>query len=310
MSIYLIAGGAGFIGSHLADSILKKGHKVIALDNMVTGNEKNVEHLGNNPNFTLIHHDITKPIPSLEKIEGIFHMASPASPLDFTELSVEIMKANSFGTYNLLEFAREQKTWFMMASTSEVYGDPKVHPQREDYLGNVSCTGIRSVYDESKRFSESMTFAYLRKGYVQTSVIRIFNTFGPRMRVDDGRVIPNFSHQALTDQDITIYGDGKQTRSFCYVDDLVEGIRLMEEVRPTEPVNLGNNKERTILEVAQTIVKLTGSKSKIIHKDLPEGDPKRRCPVLDRAKEELNWEPMISFEKGLEKTLEYYKTIF
>lgn len=309
MSTYLIAGGAGFIGSHLSDALVTSGHKVIVLDNLVTGSETNIQHLMSNPDFTFIHHDITKPIPSLERVNGIFNLASPASPLDFTNLSVEIMKAGSFGTYNLLEFAKEQKTWFMMASTSEVYGDPEVHPQSEDYLGNVCCTGIRSVYDESKRFSESMTCAYQRKGLVETSIIRIFNTYGPRMRVDDGRVVPNFIDQALHGTPITIYGKGTQTRSFCYVQDLVRGIIRMAQVKPFEPINLGNNIEKSILEVAQEILKITSSKSELIYKDLPEGDPKRRCPVLTRAKELLQWEPEVSFNQGITETIEYFKKL-
>ncbi|MEZ4820504.1 MAG: NAD-dependent epimerase/dehydratase family protein [Bdellovibrionota bacterium] len=272
---YLIAGGAGFIGSHLCEALLDLNHRVIALDNLVTGTQYNIQQLMGHPRFTFIQHDIKDPIPPLPDLDGIFNMASPASPLDFENLSIEIMLAGSIGTYNLLELAKDKNAWFMMASTSEVYGDPEVHPQREDYLGNVNCTGIRSVYDESKRFSESMTSTYRRKHWVKTSIIRIFNTYGPRMRINDGRVVPNFINQALHAQPITVYGEGSQTRSFCYVDDLVHGIIAVSQVQPAGPINLGNTTEKSILEVAQTIIRLTDSKSKLVYLDLPEGDPKK-----------------------------------
>ncbi|MCB1196813.1 MAG: GDP-mannose 4,6-dehydratase [Deltaproteobacteria bacterium] len=304
---YLIAGGAGFIGSHLCETLLENGHSVIALDNLVTGSQNNIEHLAHDARFTFIEHDIKNPIPTMGKIDCILNMASPASPMDFENLSIEIMLAGSIGTYHLLEFAKEKNAWFMMASTSEVYGDPEVHPQKEDYLGNVNCIGVRSVYDESKRFSESMTNAYLRKNLVQTSIIRIFNTYGPRMRVNDGRVVPNFIDQALHHKPITIHGKGTQTRSFCFVDDLVRGIIRTSVVRPETPINLGNTTEKTILEVAENIIAFTNSKSELTFLDLPEGDPKRRCPVLTRAKEILDWEPEISFADGIKKTIEYFK---
>ncbi|MCB0273078.1 MAG: GDP-mannose 4,6-dehydratase [Bdellovibrionales bacterium] len=307
MSTFLVAGGAGFIGSHLVETLLASNHSVIALDSLITGSEDNISHLQNNPHFHFIQHDISKPLPAIDKVDGIFNLASPASPMDFENLSVEIMKAGSFGTYHLLELAKKYQAWFMMASTSEVYGDPEVHPQHEDYLGNVNCTGIRSVYDESKRFSESLTSTYHRKGYARTSIIRIFNTYGPRMRINDGRVIPSFTFCALHDQPLTIFGKGTQTRSFCFVDDLVRGIISMEKNRPSIPINLGNTIEKSVLEVAETIRTMTSSQSEIVFHGLPEGDPKRRCPDLTRAKEILQWEPKISFEEGMKKTVEYYK---
>lgn len=309
MSNFIVTGGAGFIGSHLVDRLLKEDHSVIVLDNLITGSEDNLKHVSKNPKLNWVYHDITHEWQDYGKVDGIFNLASPASPDDFVPLSVEILKVGSIGTLNGLEYAKKHGAWFLQASTSEVYGDPLVHPQTEEYFGNVGCTGIRSVYDESKRFSESLVSAYQRKKEVHTSIVRIFNTYGPRMRANDGRVIPNFITQALEGKPITVYGDGTQTRSFCYVDDLVEGIYSFWKYHPQGPLNLGNPVEMNMLKAAELILKMTGSKSKIVFKSLPENDPKQRCPDISKVQKLLQWEPKVSLEEGLENTIEYFKTV-
>jgi len=309
MSKFLVTGGAGFIGSHLVDHLLDQGHEVIVLDNLVTGHEKNLEHVSKHPNLKWIYHDITHAWHDYGKVDGVFNLASPASPDDFVPLSLEILKVGSMGTMNAIEYAKKYGAWFLQASTSEVYGDPLVHPQSEEYLGNVNCLGIRSVYDESKRFSESLVSAYQRKNEIQASIVRIFNTYGPRMRAGDGRVIPNFITQALSGKPLTVYGDGQQTRSFCYVNDLIRGISAFWTYKPTFPINLGNAKEMNMLDAAEIILKKTGSGSKITFKPLPENDPKQRCPNISKAKSTLKWEPKVALEEGLEKTIEYFKTV-
>ena len=302
----LVTGGAGFIGSHLCEELLKE-NKVICVDNLSTGDCRNVEHLMGNENFKFIEHDVSKPLELREKIDLIFHMASPASPIDYQKLPIETMMANSFGTYNMLNLAKEKKSRFLLASTSEVYGDPEEHPQSESYWGHVNPTGPRSCYDESKRFAEALTMAYQRIHKIDVKMATIFNTFGPRMRKNDGRAVPNFVTQALNNEPITVYGDGKQTRSFCYISDMVEGLIRLMESDTKEPVNLGNPNEMRILEVAEIIKKMTGSESEIVFRDLPKDDPVRRKPNIERAKKEIVWEPKIMFEEGLEKTIEWFE---
>lgn len=309
MAKFLVTGGAGFIGSHLVDLLLKEGHEVVVLDNLVTGHEKNLEHVSKNPSLKWVYHDVTHVWQDYGKVDGVFNFASPASPDDFIPLSVEILKVGSIGTLHALEYAKKHNAWFLQASTSEVYGDPLVHPQKEDYYGNVNCLGIRGVYDESKRFSESLVTAFQRRGEVQTSIVRIFNTYGPRMRANDGRVIPNFITQALANKPITVYGDGKQTRSFCYVDDLVSGIYGFWKHKPKTPLNLGNPIEMNMLAVAEAVLKQTGSASKVTFKPLPENDPKQRCPDITQVKKALKWEPMTTLEKGLGRTIDYFKSV-
>ncbi len=309
MSNFIVTGGAGFIGSHLVDRLLKEDHSVIVLDNLITGSEDNLKHVAKNPKLKWVYHDITHEWNDYGKVDGIFNLASPASPDDFVPLSLEILKVGSIGTLNGLEYAKKHGSWFMQASTSEVYGDPLVHPQTEDYLGNVNCTGIRSVYDESKRFSEALVSAYQRKHSLHTSIVRIFNTYGSRMRANDGRVIPNFITQALDGKPLTVYGDGTQTRSFCYVDDLVEGIYSFWKYRPQGPLNLGNPIEMNMLQAAELVLKITESKSTIVFKPLPENDPKQRCPDITKVKKLLQWEPKVSLEEGLQNTIEYFKSV-
>jgi dTDP-glucose 4,6-dehydratase len=309
MARFIVTGGAGFLGSHLVDKLLHENHEVVVLDNLVTGAESNLAVVAKNPKLTWVYQDVSSPWHDHGKIDGVFHMASPASPIDFVPLSVEILKAGSLGTLNALECAKKNEAWYFQASTSEVYGDPLVHPQHEEYLGNVNCIGIRGVYDEAKRFSESLVTAYHRRKEVRTSIVRIFNTYGPRMRKNDGRVIPNFILQALDNKPITIHGDGKQTRSFCYVDDLIDGIYNFWIHKPQGPINLGNPTERNMLDAANIIIQKTNSKSKLSFLPLPEGDPMQRCPVIDRAKKELHWEPKVSFEDGIEKTIEYFRSV-
>lgn len=309
MSKFIVTGGAGFVGSHLVDRLLKEDHEVIVLDNLVTGSEKNLEHNSKHPKLKWVYYDVTKEWHDYGKVDGVFHFASPASPDDFIKLAIDILKVGSIGTFHAIEYAKKHNAWFMMASTSEVYGDPLEHPQTEEYLGNVNCLGIRGVYDESKRFSESITTAYRRRKEVQTSIVRIFNTYGPRMRVNDGRVIPNFITQALKNQPISVYGDGKQTRSFCYVDDLVEGIYAFWKHKPQGPINLGNPLEMNMLEAAKIILKKTNSKSEVIFRPLPENDPKQRCPNIEKAQKQLHWQPKVSFEEGLGKTIEYFRSL-
>ncbi len=307
MKTVLITGGAGFIGSHLCDFLLDKGYKVIAMDNLITGNLKSIEHLRSNNDFVFIHHDISRHIAINESLDFILNFASPASPIDYQKIPIQTLKAGSLGTHNTLGLALAKKAKYLLASTSEVYGDPLVNPQPEDYWGNVNCVGLRGCYDESKRFAEALTMAYHRIHKLDTKIVRIFNTYGPRMRVDDGRVVPNFITQALKNEPITVYGDGKQTRSFCYVSDLIDGIYKLMMSKLNEPINLGNPEEHTILEFAELIKKLTASKSKIAFKSLPKDDPRVRCPDVTKAKKLLNWEPKVKLEEGLKKTIEWFK---
>jgi len=303
----LITGGAGFIGSHLAEYFLEKDFKVVVLDNLVTGDLKNIRHLINEPDFEFIKHDITKPIKFDYKIDYVLHFASPASPVDYLNLPIQTLKAGALGTYVCLGIALAHKAVFMLASTSEVYGDPLVHPQSENYWGNVNPVGPRGVYDEAKRYAEAITMAYHRYHKIDTKIVRIFNTYGERMRLNDGRVVPNFISQALKNKPITVYGDGSQTRSFCYISDLVEGIYKVLFSNLNTPVNIGNPEEKTILEFAKIIKELTNSKSKIVFKKLPEDDPKVRKPDITLIKTKLKWEPKVSLREGLSRTIEWFK---
>ena len=309
MARVLVTGGAGFIGSHLCERFLNEGHDVICVDNLLTGDRDNVAHLFSNPKFTFLEQDITNYVYVSGPLDVIMHFASPASPVDYLELPIQTLKVGSLGTHNTLGLAKAKQARILVASTSETYGDPLVHPQTEDYWGNVNPVGPRGVYDEAKRFMEAMTMAYMRTHGVETRIVRIFNTYGPRMRMRDGRVVPNFICQALKGEPLTVYGDGGQTRSFCFVDDLVEGItRLLwsDEVYPT---NIGNPNEMTILQFAEKIIELSDSDSKIEYKDLPEDDPKVRQPDITKARRVLdNWEPRVSLEDGLGATIEYFKT--
>jgi len=291
----LVAGGAGFLGSNLCDTLLSAGHEVICMDNLITGSMDNISHIQSQP-FTVAG-----------KLDNVMNLASPASPVDYYAHPVETLKVGSFGTYNLLELAREKGAVFFMASTSEVYGDPLEHPQQETYWGNVNPIGPRSVYDEPKRFSEAMTMAYHRTNGVDTRIVRIFNTYGPRMALNDGRAIPNFMYQALQGEDITVYGDGSQTRSFCYVSDLIDGFVRLLKSGHTNPVNIGNPFEMTLLEMAEKILQVTGSRSKIVFKPLPEDDPKVRQPDIRLARKLLGWEPKVELEEGLRNTLDYFR---
>jgi dTDP-glucose 4,6-dehydratase len=302
----LITGGAGFIGSHLCERLLLEGYRVICMDNLRTGSLENITHLGGSPDFEYVHHDVTTYIECLGALDEIYHLASPASPIDFERIPIPILKVGALGTHNTLGLAKAKGAHFLLASTSEVYGDPLVHPQHEEYWGNVNPIGVRGVYDEAKRYAESITVAYHRHHQVETRIARIFNTYGPRMRPDDGRMIPNFISQALAGKPITIYGDGSQTRSVQYVDDLLEGIIRLMSSPERRPVNLGNPIEYTVLEIAELVLKLSDSSSELGHKPLPEDDPKRRCPNITRARESLNWEPRISAEEGLFRTLRWF----
>ncbi len=302
----LITGGAGFLGSYLCERFLKEGYKVICMDNLITGSASNVSRLEKNKNFKFIKHDVSKYIDIDGKIDIILHFASPASPIDYLNYPIQTLKVGSLGTHNALGLAKAKKAAFLLASTSEIYGDPKVHPQPEDYYGHVNCIGPRGVYDEAKRFAEAITMAYHKTHGIDTHIARIFNTSGPRMRKDDGRAIPNFINQALKNKDVTVYGDGKQTRSFCFVSDLIEGIYLLSQSDIHEPVNIGNPDEWTILELAKKIIDLTGSKSKITYKDLPKDDPKVRQPDITRATKLLKWKPKIKLEQGLKETIEWF----
>ena len=304
----VITGGAGFLGSHLVDALLAGGCRVTVLDNLVTGSIDNIAHNLDNPNFAFVEHDVTKKWPALERIDAVMHLASPASPAEYRRLAIETMEAGAIGTQLCLELAREHGAVLTLASTSEVYGDPLVHPQSEDYWGNVNPVGPRSVYDEAKRFAEALTTAYRDHRGVSTRIARIFNTYGPRMRFDDGRAVPTLIHQALTGQPLTVFGDGSQTRSFCYVSDLVEGINKLMLSDFTEPVNLGKPEEITVLEFAHTIQRLTGSSSEIEFRPLPTEDPTRRRPDISRAKRVLGWEPRVKLEDGLRETLAYLKS--
>jgi len=303
----IITGGAGFLGSHLCDRLLSENFKVICIDNFITGNPENISHLFGNENFQLIKHDVTNYIFVPGRIDYILHFASPASPIDYLQLPIQTLKVGSLGTHKVLGLAKEKKARFLLASTSEVYGDPDIHPQNEEYWGNVNPIGPRGVYDEAKRFAEAITMAYNRYHGIDTRIVRIFNTYGPRMRLDDGRALPTFVGQALRDEDVTIFGDGSQTRSFCFVDDLVDGIFKLLMSNEIEPVNIGNPDEITILQFAEEVIKATGSSSKIISKPLPEDDPKIRQPDITKAKKILGWEPRINRQEGLRITLEYFK---
>lgn len=303
----LITGAAGFLGSHLCDRFLKEGYEVIGMDNLLTGNIKNIEHLFPVKEFQFYHHDVTKFVHVPGNIDYILHFASPASPIDYLKMPIQTLKVGALGTHNLLGLAKSKGSRILVASTSEVYGDPLEHPQTEEYWGNVNPVGPRGVYDEAKRFMESITMAYHTFHSVETRIIRIFNTYGPRMRLDDGRALPTFMSQALRGENITVYGDGSQTRSFCYVDDLVDGIyRLLLSDYP-RPVNIGNPSEITLLEFAEEVLKLTGSKSKIVFEPLPQDDPKQRQPNITKAMNILGWEPKIDRHEGLKRTLEYFK---
>lgn len=303
----LITGAAGFLGSHLSDRFLKEGYEVIGMDNLLTGNIKNIEHLFPVKEFQFYHHDVTKFVHVPGKIDYILHFASPASPIDYLKMPIQTLKVGALGTHNLLGLAKSKGSRILVASTSEVYGDPLIHPQTEEYWGNVNPVGPRGVYDEAKRFMESITRAYNTFHNVETRIIRIFNTYGPRMRLDDGRALPTFMSQALRGEDVTVYGDGSQTRSFCYVDDLVEGIYRLLLSDYSMPVNIGNPSEITLLQFAEEVLKLTGSKSKIVYEPLPQDDPKQRQPNITKAREILGWEPKIDRHEGLKRTLEYFK---
>jgi len=303
----LVTGGAGFIGSHLCDRFLQEGHEVICLDNLITGNTDNIAHLAGHPKFSFIKHDVTNYIFAEGKIEAILHFASPASPADYLQYPIQTLKVGSLGTHKALGLAKEKKAIFLLASTSEVYGNPLIHPQKEDYWGNVNPIGPRGVYDEAKRFAEAMTMAYHRYHGVDTRIARVFNTYGPRMRLNDGRVVPNFIYQALRGEDLTIYGDGFQTRSFCYIEDLVEGMIRLLFSREIEPVNLGNPQEYSIQDFAQVILQLTGSKSRIIYQSLPTDDPRVRKPDISRAQAVLGWNPKVELKEGIGKTIPYFQ---
>jgi dTDP-glucose 4,6-dehydratase len=303
----LITGGAGFIGSHLCERFLAEGHEVIAVDSLLTGNLENLDSFRSNPRFRFVGHDMSNPLKIRDKIDNVLHFASPASPVDYLEFPIQTLKVGSLGTHNSLGLAKAHGARFLLASTSEVYGDPLIHPQPESYWGNVNPIGIRGVYDEAKRFAESMTMAYLRSHGLNTHIVRIFNTYGPRMRLQDGRVLPNFMCQAVLGEPLTVYGDGKQTRSFCYATDLVDGIYRLLLTDFHDPVNVGNPAEITVLQFAEEILKLTGSKSKIEYKPLPQDDPKVRQPDITRARQLLGWEPKVSRDEGLRKTLAYFK---
>ncbi len=302
----LITGGAGFIGSYLCDRFISEGHSVVCIDNFITGSERNISHLRTHAAFRLIQYDISKPIELDGPIDHILHFASPASPIDYLKLPIQTLKVGSLGTLNALGIAKAKKARFLLASTSEVYGDPQVHPQVETYWGHVNPIGPRGVYDEAKRFAEAMTMAYYRYHGVDTRIVRIFNTYGPRMRLEDGRAIPAFIGQALRGEPLTVYGKGTQTRSFCYVDDLVEGIVRLTAADYQDPVNLGNPEEYTILELAQRVIEATRSSSPIVLRDLPEDDPKRRCPDIGVARRVLRWEPKTQLQEGLRTTVNWF----
>ncbi len=305
----LVTGGAGFIGSHLADRLLKDGHQVVAMDNLVTGDVKNVAHHRSDPNFEFIFHDVSNHIHVTGHLDWVLHFASPASPIDYLQLPIQTLKVGALGTHNALGVAKAKGAKFMLASTSEVYGDPLVHPQPEEYWGNVNPVGPRGVYDEAKRYAEALVMAYHRQHGVDVRIIRIFNTYGERNRVNDGRVVPTFINQALRGEAITVFGEGQQTRSFQYVADLVEGVCRLMNVQFNKPVNLGNPTELTILEFAKLIIKLTNSQSQIEYRPLPEDDPKTRKPDITRAKEVLGWEPCVAVEDGLTRTIAWYRTL-
>lgn len=303
----LITGAAGFLGSHLCDRFVKEGYHVIGMDNLITGSKKNIEHLFPLENFEFHFHDVTKYVHVTGELDHILHFASPASPIDYLKIPIQTLKVGSLGTHHLLGLAKEKQSRFLIASTSEIYGDPLVHPQSEEYWGNVNPIGPRGVYDEAKRFMEAITMAYHTYHGLDTRIARIFNTYGPRMRLEDGRALPAFFSQAIRGEDLTVFGDGSQTRSFCYVDDMIEGIYRLLMSDYTDPVNLGNPAEITVKQAAEEVISLTGSKSKIIYKDLPTDDPQQRQPDITRAKEILGWEPKVQRSEGLKLTMEYFK---
>lgn len=305
----LITGAAGFLGSHLCDRFIAENYEVLAMDNLITGNLKNIEHLFQLPQFNFYEHDVSKFVHVSGDLDYILHFASPASPIDYLKIPIQTLKVSSLGTHNLLGLAKDKKARILVASTSEVYGDPHVHPQTEDYWGNVNPVGPRGVYDEAKRFQEAITMAYHTYHKVETRIIRIFNTYGPRMRLNDGRVLPAFIGQALRGEDLTIFGDGSQTRSFCFVDDLVEGIYRLLNSDFTSPVNIGNPDEITIKDFAEEIIKLTGTNQKVIYEPLPQDDPTQRQPNITLAKKILGWEPKVSRSEGLKITYDYFKSL-
>jgi dTDP-glucose 4,6-dehydratase len=305
---YVVSGAAGFVPSHLCDLLLSEGHDVVGIDNFLTGAASNLAHLAGNSRFQFVEGDVCQPLPGLGSVDCVIHAASPASPKDYYAYPIETLDVGSIGSRNLLELARANGARYLVTSTSECYGDPLVHPQVETYWGNVNPVGPRSCYDESKRFAEAITMAYHRKHGLRTNIARIFNTYGPRMKLNDGRVVPQFLDQALRGEPITVYGDGKQTRSFCYVSDLVRGLYLLSQSEERFPVNLGNPVERTMLEFAEVIQRLTGTKSEIVFEPLPEDDPKRRRPDITKAKQVLGWEPVVSLEEGLKPTIAYFES--
>jgi dTDP-glucose 4,6-dehydratase len=306
--ISVVTGGAGFLGSHLSDRLLAEGHRVIGMDNFITGNPANIEHLAGNENYRFIKQDVSNYIFLPDDADFVFHFASPASPIDYLEHPIPTLKVGALGTHNTLGLAKAKQATFLLASTSECYGDPLVHPQREDYWGNVNPIGPRGVYDEAKRFAEAMTMAYHRYHRIDTKIVRIFNTYGPRMRLRDGRVVPAFIGQALTGQPMTVFGDGSQTRSFCYVSDLIDGIFRLAMSDFHEPVNIGNPREMTIKQFAEEIQRITGTRSQIEYRPLPVDDPKVRQPDITRARTVLGWEPCVKFEEGIRATIDYFKT--
>lgn len=308
MARILITGGAGFLGSHLSDLFIEEGHDIVCVDNLITGNRDNIAHLFGNPRFKFIHHDVTEYLHVAGPIDFLLHFASPASPIDYLELPIQTLKVGALGTHKVLGLAKDKGARFLLASTSEVYGDPLVHPQTESYWGNVNPIGPRGVYDEAKRFAEALVMAYHRVHKMETRIARIFNTYGPRMRPNDGRVVSNFINQALEGEPLTIYGDGTQTRSFCYVDDLVDAISRLLFSAETEPVNLGNPYEMSVMELAKLVQELSGKEVGIKMQPLPTDDPKVRQPDISRARETLGWEPQVSLREGLARTIEHFKT--
>ncbi|MEY4385832.1 MAG: hypothetical protein RLY20_1115 [Verrucomicrobiota bacterium] len=306
--VSVVTGAAGFLGSHLTDLLLSRGHKVIGIDNFITGHKSNLRHLRGNKNFRFIQQDICEAVSVPGRVDYVWHFASPASPIDYLQIPIKTLKVGALGTHKALGLAKRKGARFLVASTSEIYGDPLVHPQPEEYWGNVNSIGPRGCYDEAKRFAEAITMAYHRQHGVETRIVRIFNTYGPRMRLNDGRVVPAFVSQALTNKPITVFGTGKQTRSFCYVSDLIEGIYRLMMSDYGLPVNIGNPTERTMLEFADAIIKATGAKSKIVFKPLPQDDPKQRRPDITKAKKYLKWEPQVKLADGLKATIAYFRT--
>lgn len=306
--VSVVTGGAGFLGSHLCDRLIKEGHTVICIDNLITGNTSNIAHLFGNQRFRFVQYDVTNYLFVEGKVDFVFHFASPASPIDYLKLPIQTLKVGSLGTHKTLGLAKAKEARFLLASTSETYGDPLVHPQKESYWGNVNPVGPRGVYDEAKRFAEAMTMAYHRYHKLDTRIVRIFNTYGERMRIEDGRAIPAFMSQALRNEDVTVFGDGSQTRSVCYVSDLIDGIYKLMMSDYSMPVNIGNPEEITMLDLAKEIIKLSGSKSKIVFRDLPQDDPKVRQPDIAKAKELLGWSPKVGREEGLRRTMTYFRS--